>query len=109
MERIKISDEAKCVAAAHCFPLNGMKEMKRKWTEKHDLFLDKVGRVFALVDSADSVYFMDAITGSLYQFGNCLTSDTLKAGSLKRNNKKATELLLGMKVEAESDELASAA
>lgn len=108
MERIKTSGKTKCAASLYCFPLNGKMAMRHKWVDKHDLFLDEDGRVFALVDSADTVYFMDAITGSLYQFGNCLTSNILKAVNMKRSD-KAKEVLLSMKAAAEPDEMDIAA
>lgn len=99
MERIKISREAKCAQEKFCFPAHGKKESKQKWIDGHDLFTDSNGRAFALVDSEDRVYFMDAVTGSLYQFGNCLTSDILKSGGMTRNKKAAQEFLMGLRTD----------
>jgi hypothetical protein len=50
------------------------------------------GRVFAAVDTATHVYFMDAITGSLYSFGECLTSTHGRTGFV-RDRKTATKIL----------------
>lgn len=105
MKRIKISREAKCAQGKFCFPLNSKREAKQKWVDEHDLFTDADGKVFTLVDTIEKIYFMDAITGSLYQFGNCLTSSTLKAESLKRNQAAAGTILMNKKTDLVVDEI----
>ncbi len=105
MKRIKISREAKCAQEKFCFPLNAKRETKQKWVDEHDLFTDGDGKVFTLVDTIEKIYFMDAITGSLYQFGNCLTSSTLKAESLKRNQAAAGTILMNKKTDLVVDEI----
>ena len=105
MKRIKISREAKCAQGKFCFPLNSKIEAKQKWVDEHDLFTDADGKVFTLVDTIEKIYFMDAITGSLYQFGNCLTSSTLKAESLKRNQAAAGTILMNKKTDLVVDEI----
>jgi len=67
------------------------------------------GKVLALVDTVDAIYFMDAITGSLYQFGNCLTSNVLKTSGLKRNKVAAASNLMNKKIDGVGDEIEVAA
>ena len=97
MKRIKLSLEAKCSEGKFCFPLNGKTETKKKWIDENDLFTNPDGKVFALVDTLREVYFMDAITGSLYQFGDCLTASKLKIDSLKRDHASASAILMRKK------------
>lgn len=104
MNRIKMSIEGRCAQVKYVFPMQGKKEMRKQWVDTHDLFTDKDGRVFALVDTPTKVYFMDAITGSLYDFGVCLTSDTLKMHGLKRDHDYASEYLLSKKADDPSPE-----
>lgn len=101
MNRIRFGreDGAKCASADSCFPLAAITKARQHWIHTHDLFLDDTGRVFALVDTATRVYFMDAITGSLYQFGECLTSDDLRVKSLVRDQEKATSILMSKTAE----------
>lgn len=95
MKRIKISMEADCAKSSCCFPKNGRLEQKQKWIDDNDLFVDaSKGRAFALVDTVSRVYFMDAITGSLYQFGNCMTSSILRVQDLHRDKYAAEQFLL---------------
>jgi len=96
MNRIRLSreDGALCAQSGDCFPVDGKWVMRQKWVDDHDLFFDNNGRVFALVDTKKRVFFMDVMTGSLYQFGECLTSDVLKAKGLARNQKEAGLFLM---------------
>lgn len=103
MRRIKISAEGRCAQSQFPWNPESNRKSKDKWLESNDLFLSEAGEVFALVDTPNSVYFMDAITGSLYAFGECLTSDTLKVRGLKRNQAEAAKKLL----EFEREEMAA--
>ncbi len=103
MNRIKLSIGANCAAEKYCFPLQGKKESKQKWIDANDLFTDNSKRVFALVDTLDQVYFMDAITGSLYRFGDCETSSNLKAHGIKRNH-EAKNILMEISAENKSED-----
>ena len=93
MNRITISQESECATSTHCFPVSGTKANKDKWIKNNDMFISDDGRVYALVDTLSHVYFMDAITGSLYQFCKCLSSDRLKAPSFRRDPVKAAMIL----------------
>jgi hypothetical protein len=98
MKRIKVCKEADCAYENECFVPGGKLEQRKKWIHSHDLFLDDTGRVFALVDTETRVFFMDAMTGSLYEFGNCLTG-SLEIKNLRRNKEKATDILMSKKGE----------
>jgi len=104
MKRISTARDAKCAAEKFCFPLNGKRETKQKWLDNHDLFVAEDGKVLVLVDTVESVYFMDAITGSLYQFGNCLTSNVLKTSGVKRNRDAATSYLMNKRLDGSGDD-----
>lgn len=98
MIRIKLTSAAecagiKCADTRACFRPVGLASAKKKWIAKHDLFVGG-GRAFVLVDTAKEVFFMDAVTGSLYQFGRCRSSDRLSIPGLRRDKKKAAEILM---------------
>ncbi len=108
MNRIKLYAEADCAQATFCFPVDGSVARKEAWIEEHDLFVDADdGRVLALVDTQDRVFFMDAVTGSLYQWGRCMTSEKLTLRGPVRNKKLAKSKLLSIKVEAGDDKSAA--
>jgi hypothetical protein len=46
------------------------------------------------------ITFVDAITGTMYRDGRCVTSDTLELGDVKRNQKGAVEILMAIKGDA---------
>lgn len=98
MKRIKFSLDGMCASEREAFNPGSQAKTKKEWIDAHDLFISDTGDVFALVDSISRVFFMDAITGSLYEFGNCLTSDVLKIKGLRRNRDKASKKLMEMKV-----------
>jgi hypothetical protein len=106
MNRIKLSreDRAMCAQDNECFRTNIKRAFRQKWVDTHDLFVNDAGRVFALVDTETRVFFMDAMTGSLYQFGSCLTSTELKAHDLRRNQKKAETILMSKAATGVDDE-----
>ena len=88
---VRMTGDADCAMDAHCFPIHG-KRKKLEWIDKHDLFVCD-DRVYTLVSTKSEVFFMDAITGSLYQFGECLTSTVLKTRKLIRNRDLAITIL----------------
>ena len=88
-----MSNEADCAAERSCFPTAGRIKQKDAWIAKHDLFVSG-GRAYALVDTDKHVYFMDAVTGSLYQFGNCLSSSQSDISNVERDKDKAVDILM---------------
>lgn len=101
MPRIRLSIEAKCAASAHCFPVSGNAASQLGWLDGHDLYVAK-DRVFTLVDTTREVFFMDAVTGSLYQFGQCLTHAGFRFDSFVKNQKKGEKLLLSISTKTHS-------
>ena len=88
---IKISVDAACAEARFCFAVDSSPAKKKDWLDKHDLFVTD-GRAFALVNTVDRVFYMDAITGSLYALGECLTG-TGRTG-FRRNRVLAEKILM---------------
>ena len=95
LTRIKLAAGITLAAESECFTPTLSAESKEKWIKEHDLFVTG-GRAFALVDTATYVYFMDAVTGTLYQFGECLTSSDLKYRDFTRDNDKAAKILMAL-------------
>ncbi len=95
LTRIELAAGIILAAESECFTPTLSAESKKKWIDEHDLFVAN-GRAFALVDTFNCVYFMDCITGSLYQFGECLTSTDLKYRDFIRDNDRATKILIAI-------------
>ena len=95
LTRIKLAAGLILAAESECFTSTLSAESKKKWIKEHDLFVTG-GRAFALVDTATYVYFMDCVTGTLYQFGECLTSTDLKYRDFTRDNDKAAKILMAV-------------
>lgn len=103
--RITRASDADCAASRECFSSLVSTDNKKKWIADRDLFIAD-DRVFVAVDTHTKIYFMDAITGSLYNFGECLTSNFGRTGFV-RNKEKATEILMnfkGAKIEGGEDD-----
>jgi hypothetical protein len=98
--RITKASDAECAATKECYSALVSLDSKKKWMEDRDLFVAD-GRVFALVDTHTGVYFMDAITGSLYNFGECLTSVHGRTGFV-RDREKAMTILMQLRAVAPS-------
>lgn len=81
--------------ACECFRVMGGKHTKREFVAKHDLYMSR-GRAFARVIADGKECYMDAVTGSLYKFGKCLTSDVLTLGSLKKDHDGAVKFLMSV-------------
>ena len=96
MNRIKISSMARCAEEKLCFPQNAKRERRKQWIDEHDLFINEKGRAFALVDTMSEVFFMDAVTGSLYQFGGCVSTGQLSNALMHRNKDKAGAFLMSL-------------
>jgi len=93
LHRIEKVSDADCATAKECYSTIISKENRAKWMDEHDLFVSD-GRVFAAVDTQHSIYFMDAITGSLHALGECLTSSTLRRTGFVRDREAAMKILL---------------
>lgn len=99
MQRIKLSRDGHFAQENCCFRLTAQTRNKAAWIDAHDLFVDQAGRPFALVDTTLSVYFMDAVTGSLYSFGECHSSAELKLRGLRRDKDAARKYLMNLRMD----------
>lgn len=75
------------------------KAWKKNWISNHTLFIGNK-RVFIPGCLGDRFFWMDAITGTLYDsFGICKTSDVLKidALSLRHDQGKGAKILMSAK------------
>lgn len=74
---------------------------KKRWMEARSLWVEKrLNRVFVPVTLRDRFYWMDAITGTLYDVtGKCKTSDVLSinVSCLRNSAEKARQILLEAK------------
>ena len=95
MQRITFAAGINLAADNECFSPTLNPESKKAWIYRHDLFVAG-GRAFALVDTHTDVYFMDCVTGTLYQFGECLTSTELKYTDFRRDKDKAERILMAV-------------
>lgn len=98
--RISIAQTANCAAEKYCFALSAKNDTKSKWIDEHDLFIANDDRIYTLVDTTKRVYFMDVITGTLFQFGECLTSQRLNPSKFVRDNEKATTIIMAMQAKS---------
>ena len=95
LTRIKLAAGLNLASHTECFSPSSKIETKEEWLKNHDLFMSN-HRAFALVDTASEVYFMDCVTGTLYQLGECMSSSELKFNEFKRDKERATGFLLSI-------------
>ncbi len=91
-------------AEKHCFPINPTTSERKAWSERRRLFIctlsDGAARSMSLVfvrrGAALRALMMDAVTGTLYEIrsGACLSSDSLRLVSARRDNAGAMKRLL---------------
>ena len=97
---ITMSDNYRCAAEKSCFSPNSQRHTKTAWAKSHLLSVDRYGTVYARVFNDDEELFdMDCITGSLYQDGKCLSSDSLKAVGIHHDQQLGIEILMGKKAQ----------
>ena len=95
LDNIILSDEGDCATSSECWMPSAKKLAKEAWLEWRQLYTSDTNRVFF----KRGVTYVDAITGSLYRDGRCLTSSKLKLGDIKRNQKGAAAILMAIKGE----------
>jgi hypothetical protein len=93
MDDIVLSDEGDCATSSECWMASAKKPAKLAWLEWRQLYTSETNRVFF----KRGVTYVDAITGSLYRDGRCLTSSRLKLGEIKRNQKGGAAILMAIK------------
>jgi hypothetical protein len=93
---IVLSDEGDCATSNECFPPTAQKLAKSAWLEWRQLYTSDKNRVFFKRGTT----YVDAITGTLYRDGRCITSDTLELGEVTRNQAGAAAILMAIKGDA---------
>ena len=96
IDNILLSDEGNCASSSECWPPTAQRSAKLKWLDERSLYVSDKHRVFFKRGTT----FCDAITGTLYRDGRCLSSDTLELGDVKRDQKGAIEILMAIKGES---------
>ena len=96
IDDVLLSDEGDCASSSECWPPTAQNSAKLAWLEWRQLYTSDKNRVLFKRGTT----YVDAITGTLYRDGRCLSSDTLELGEVKRNQKGATEILMAIKGDA---------
>ena len=84
--------EGDLLCSTQVFSIDGGKPAKKGWVSHHELFegMTTLGpRVMTAVNVVgdNTIYMMDAVTGSLYnEKGKCMTSDNLRLLSLAKKD-----------------------
>jgi len=84
--------EGDIICSTQIFSIDGKKSAKQAWIDHHELFEGETTlgpRVMTAVNVVgdNTIYMMDAVTGSLYNNkGKCMTSDNLRLLSLAKKD-----------------------
>lgn len=92
-DRVQLSSEATCATSKECWMPSAKKPAKLAWLEGRELYTSDKNRVLFKRGTT----YVDAITGTMYRDGRCLSSDTLELGNVKRDQKGAAEILMAIK------------
>lgn len=99
--KVTVSDFADCAVERNCFSVTAKNNKKMEWIDTHNPMVDENGRVFInVVASKKGVLtecIMDAVTGSLYKDGVCLSNPFMRLGKLKQDKAAATKFLMSLK------------
>ena len=87
-----LSDEGDCASSRECFISVGKKSSKQAWCDERELYLSSNGRVYV----GSGITFIDAVTGTMFRDGRCLSSDYVTMGNVVRNQKGATAVLMAV-------------
>ena len=93
LDGFPLSLDGDCAKTSQCFSTVSKPRAKREWIAEHELYLSTTERVF--IRSGET--YMDAVTGTLYADGRCLTSDRLTLGTLTKDQAAAAEVLMEIK------------
>ena len=94
-DNIILSNDGDCAAASECWAPTSNPLSKIAWLEWRELYTSDRGRVLFKRGTT----YVDAITGTMYRDGRCLSSNTLELGNVKRDQKGGAAILMAMKVE----------
>ena len=95
---VKLDDTARCIRSKWLFSPGSNRKIRKVWIKNFPVLRLSRGRVVAHVLHGDTDYWMDVITGSLYdQHGKCLTSDVLHLEDMIDDHDQCVDILLGMR------------
>ena len=95
-DSVQLSNEGTCATSSECWMPTAKQSAKSAWLEWRELYTSDKNRVLFKRGTT----YVDAITGTMYRDGRCLSSDTLELGDVKRDQKGATEILMSIKGDA---------
>jgi hypothetical protein len=78
-DNIILSNDGDCAAASECWAPTSKPLSKIAWLEWRELYTSDRGRVLFKRGTT----YVDAITGTMYRDGRCLSSNTLELGEVK--------------------------
>jgi hypothetical protein len=94
-DNIILSNDGDCATASECWAQTSNPLSKIAWLEWRELYTSDRGRVLFKRGTT----YVDAVTGTMYRDGRCLSSNTLELGNVKRDQKGGAAILMEMKVE----------
>ena len=94
-DSVQLGNEGTCAASSECWMPSAKKIAKMAWLEWRELYTSDKNRVLYKRGTT----YVDAITGTLYRDGRCLSSYTLELGEVKRDQKGAAAILMAIKGE----------
>jgi hypothetical protein len=94
-DTVQLSNDGDCAAASECWAQTSNPLSKIAWLEWRELYTSDKGRVLFKRGTT----YVDAVTGTMYRDGRCLSSNELKLGNVKRDQKGGAAILMAMKVE----------
>jgi hypothetical protein len=95
-DNIILSNDGDCAAASECWARPTSNPLSKiAWLEWRELYTSDSGRVLFKRGTT----YVDAITGTMYRDGRCLSSNALELGNVKRDQKGGAAILMAMKVE----------
>ena len=94
-DRVQLSSEGTCATSKECWMPSAKKAAKSAWLEGRELYTSDKNRVLFKRGTT----YVDAITGTMYRDGRCLSSDTLELGNVNRDQKGAAAILMAIKGE----------
>ena len=94
-DSVQLSREGTCAISSECWMPSAKKVAKSAWLEWRELYTSDKNRVLFKRGTT----YVDAITGTMYRDGRCLSSDTLELGNVKRDQKGAAAILMAIKGE----------
>jgi hypothetical protein len=94
---VHLADNCNASKEKYCYTPTSHRTFREAWLASHELFIDEKGRVYTDVLLNGEPAIMDAMTGSLYRDGKCLSSSRLQLGNLTENREEAEKVLREMR------------